>query len=71
VNNKGKTVLITPEMAEQLLYATTKNRPINHAQVEAYKQAILNGQWVLPDEETPTPPNKPQYRSIDEPWEGQ
>jgi hypothetical protein len=42
-----KTVLITPEMAREMLKKNQRNRPINWKKVEEYADIMKAGKWVL------------------------
>ena len=42
-----KMVLITPEIAKELLKLNVSNRPLNQVTVDWYARQMINGQWTI------------------------
>ena len=42
-----KMVLITPEIAREMLKLNVSNRPLNRVTVNWYAQQMLNGHWTI------------------------
>lgn len=43
--SQSVTVIITPELAEAMLYYNNRNRPVKTGKVEQYKTQMLEGKW--------------------------
>jgi len=44
---KEEVILVTPQIAEQLLSTNYTNRPINKELVEKFKETMKTGKWKL------------------------
>ena len=44
-NNQSEWLLVTPQVAQELLKTQIKNRPLNHFTVKKYANDMANGNW--------------------------
>lgn len=44
-NNQSEWLLVTPQVAQELLKSQIKNRPLNHFTVKKYANDMANGNW--------------------------